>query len=92
MTAIHHLIVHGIMQWCTAHSRKKEMTSTGVSALEEMAYLENLPCGTLDRKEQFTLFQVPPVAVQNREFRGRQLGRGVLHQVPIKIVHFRASN
>ena len=63
--------------------KKKEMTSTGVSALAEMVCLENLPCGTL----QFTLFQVPPVAVQKREFCGRQLGKGVLHQFPVKRVH-----
>ena len=73
-------MVHGPFQ-------KKEMTSTGVSALEELACLENLPCGTLDTKEQFTLFQVPPVAVQKWEFCRRQLGRGVLHRVPVKRVH-----
>ena len=57
-----------------------EMLSRGVPALEEMACLEHLPCDTLDMKEQFVSFQVPPVAEQNGESRKSQIGRGVLHQ------------
>ena len=57
-----------------------EMLSRGVPALEEMTCLEHLPCDTLDMKEQFVSFQVPPVAEQNGESRKSQIGRGVLHQ------------
>ena len=57
-----------------------EMLSRGVPALEEMACLEHLPCDTLDMKEQFVSFQVPPVAEQNGISRESQIGRGVLHQ------------
>ena len=57
-----------------------EMLSRGVPALEEMACLEHSPCDTLDMKEQFVSFQVPPVAEQNGESRESQIGRGVLHQ------------
>ena len=66
-------MVHGPFQ-------NGEMLSRGVPALEEMACLENLPCDTLDMKEQFVSFQVPPVAEQNGESRESQIGRGVLHQ------------
>ena len=52
-------MVHGPFQ-------KIEMLSTGGPA-QEMTYPENLSCGTLDTKEQFASFQVPPVAVQNGE-------------------------
>ena len=64
-----------------AHSpfQKIEMLSTGGPA-QEMTYPENLSCGTLDTKEQFASFQVPPVAVQNGESHRRPIGRGVLHQ------------
>ena len=57
-----------------------EMLSRGVPALEEVACLEHLPCDTLDTKEQFVSFQIPPVAEQNGESRESQIGRGVLHQ------------
>ena len=56
-----------------------EMLSTGGPA-QELTYPENLSCGTLDTKEQFASFQVPPVAVQNGESHRRPIGRGVLHQ------------
>ena len=57
-----------------------EMLSRVVPAQEEMACLVHLPSDTLDMKEQFVSFQVPPVAVQNGESRESQIGRGVLHQ------------
>ena len=66
-------MVHGPFQ-------NGEMLSRGVPALEELACLEHLPCDTLDMKEQFVSFQVPPVAEQNGESRKSQIGRGVLHQ------------
>ena len=66
-------MVHGPFQ-------NGEMLSRGVPALEEMAFLEHLPCDTLDMKEQFVSFQVPPVAEQNGEARESQIGRGVLHR------------
>ena len=66
-------MVHGPFQ-------NGEMLSRGVPALEEMACLEHLPCDTLDMKEQFVSFQVPPVAEQNGESSESQIGRGVLHQ------------
>ena len=66
-------MVHGPFQ-------NGEMLIRGVPALEEMACLEHLPCDTLDMKEQFVSFQVPPVAVPNGESRESQIGRGVLHQ------------
>ena len=66
-------MVHGPFQ-------NGEMLSRGVPALEEMACLEHLPCDTLDMKEQFVSFQVPPVDEQNGESRKSQIGRGVLHQ------------
>ena len=56
------------------------MLSRGVPALGEMAFLQHEPCDTLDMKEQFVSFQVPPVAEQNGESRESQIGRGVLHQ------------
>ena len=56
-----------------------EMLSRGVPALEEMAFLQHEPCDTLDMKEQFVSFQVPPLAEQNGESRESQIGRGVLH-------------
>ena len=59
--------------------QKIEMLSTGGPA-KEMTCPENLSCGTLDTKEQFASFQVPPVAVQNGESHRRPIGRGVLHQ------------
>ena len=65
-------MVHGPFQ-------KIEMLSTGGPA-QEMTYHENLSCGTLDTKEQFASFQVPPVAVQNWESHRRPIGTGVLHQ------------
>ena len=65
-------MVHGPFQ-------KIEMLSTGGPA-QEMTCPENLSCGTLDTKEQFASFQVPPVAVQNGESHQRPIGRGVLHQ------------
>ena len=65
-------MVHGPFQ-------KIEMLSTGGPA-QEITYPENLSCGTLDTKEQFASFQVPPVAVQNGESHGMPIGRGVLHQ------------
>ena len=65
-------MVHGPFQ-------KIEMLSTGGPA-KEMTCPENLSCGTLDTKEQFASFQVPPVAVQNGESHQRPIGRGVLHQ------------
>ena len=65
-------MVHGPFQ-------KIEMLSTG-GPVEEMTCPENLSCGTLDTKEQFASFQVPPVAVQNGESHQRPIGRGVLHQ------------
>ena len=65
-------MVHGPFQ-------NDEKLSRGVPALEEMACLEHLPCDTLDMKEQFVSFQVPPVAEQNGESRESQIGRGVLH-------------
>ena len=71
MTVIYHL-VHSPFQ-------KIEMLSTGGPA-QEMTCPENLSCGTLNTKEQFTSFQVPPVAVQNGESHRRPIGRGVLHQ------------
>ena len=66
-------MVHGPFQ-------NGEMLSRGVPALEEMACLEHLPCDTLDMKEQFVSFQVPPMAEQNGESRESQIGKGVLHQ------------
>ena len=66
-------MVHGPFQ-------NGEMLSRGVPALEEMACLENLPCDTLDMKEQFVSFQVPPVAEQNGESCESQIDRGVLHR------------
>ena len=66
-------MVHGPFQ-------NGEMLSRGVPALEEMAFLQHEPCDTLDIKEQFVSFQVPPVAEQNGESRESQIGRGVLHQ------------
>ena len=65
-------MVHGPFQ-------KIEMLSMGGPA-QEMTYPENLSCGTLDTKEQFASFQVPPAAVQNGESHRRPIGRGVLHQ------------
>ena len=66
-------MVHGPFQ-------NGEMLSRGVPALEEMACLEHLPCDTLDMKEQFVSFQVPPVAEQNGESSESQIGRGGLHR------------
>ena len=66
-------MVHGPFQ-------NGEMLSRGVPALEEMGFLEHLPCDTLDMKEQFVSFQVSPVAEQNGESRESQIGRGVLHR------------
>ena len=66
-------MVHGPFQ-------NGEMLSRGVPALEDMACLEHLPCDTLDMKEQFVSFQVPPVAEQNGESRESQIGRGGLHR------------
>ena len=66
-------MVHGPLQ-------NGEMLSRGVPALEEMACLEHLPCDTLDMKEQFVSFQVPPVAEQNGESSESQIGRGGLHR------------
>ena len=65
-------MVHGPFQ-------KIEMLSMGGPA-QEVTCPENLSCGTLDTKEQFASFQVPPVAVQNGESNRRLIGRGVLHQ------------
>ena len=65
-------MVHGRFQ-------NGEMLSRGVPGLEEMGFLEHLPRDTLDMKEQFVSFQVPPVAEQNGESRESQIGRGVLH-------------
>ena len=65
-------MVHGPFQ-------KIEMLSMDGPA-QEMTCPENLSCGTLDTKEQFASFQVPPVAVQNGESHHRPIGRGVLHQ------------
>ena len=67
MTAIHHLIFQGINAILCGPFQKIEMLSSDGPALEEMACLKNLPCGTLDTKEQFVSFQVPPEAVQNRK-------------------------
>ena len=57
-----------------------EMLSIGIPALEEMACLENLACDTLGTKEQYVSCQIPPVAVQNGDSHGSQIGRGVLHR------------
>ena len=67
-------MVHGPFQ-------KIEMLSTGGPA-QEMTCAENISCGSLDTKEQFTSIQVPPVAVQNEEPHRMPIGRGrgVLHQ------------
>ena len=57
-----------------------EMLSRGIAALEEMGFLEHLPCDTLDMKEQFVSFQVPSLAEQNGESHESEIGRGVLHR------------
>ena len=66
-------MVHGPFQ-------NSEMLSRGVPALDELGFFEHLPCDSLDMKEQYVLFQVPPVAEQNGEYRESQIGRGALHR------------
>ena len=66
-------MVHGPFQ-------NSEMLSRGVPALDELGFLEHLPCDSLDMKEQYVLFQVPPVAEKNGEYRESQIGRGALHR------------
>ena len=65
-------MVHGPFQ-------KIEMLSTSGPA-QEMTCPENLSFVTLDTKEQFASFQVPPVAVQNGESHRRPISIGVYHQ------------
>ena len=42
-------MVHGPFQ-------NSEMLSRGVPALDELGFLEHLPCDSLDMKEQYVLF------------------------------------